>query len=149
MIVQQYLAALSKTWQRQHTAYITTRNHTYRYDLSVGIKRACKTHFVAARKFDSRANGDCGFYIKPGFAKVCGTCRCIGDACFGSWQNSGLDTAQVFRGFFLAAGNNTLFKINRYPGEFGCNDKSVGAAPIECCGSSGSCPPRNVHEPLP
>lgn len=26
----------------------------------------------------------------------------------------------VFCFFFLAAGNKMLFKINRYPGEFGC-----------------------------
>lgn len=32
----------------------------------------------------------------------------------------------VFRFCFLAAGNSTLFRINRYPGELGCKLKSVG-----------------------
>src|SRR5687767_2535126 len=44
----------------------------------------------------------------------------------------------VFNGFFLAAGNSTLLRISRYPGELLCSDKSVGGLPIPCCGSSGS-----------
>ena len=111
--MQQHLPTLRKSGQREHTAHVTACDYAYRHDVTIGIQRACKTDFAAARKLDSRANCDSRFYIKPGFAKVCGTCGCIGGACFGSWQNSGFNPAQVFRGFFFAAGNNTLFKINR------------------------------------
>src|SRR4029079_6435445 len=57
--------------------------------------------------------------------------------------------AHVFSGFFFAAGKRTLLRISRYPGDVGCSARSVGAFPIACCGSSGSCPPRNVHDPFP
>ena len=55
----------------------------------------------------------------------------------------------VLSGFFFAAGKSTLLRISRYPGEFGCNARSVDGLPTACCGSSGSWPPRKVHEPLP
>ena len=58
-------------------------------------------------------------------------------------------TAFVTWGFFFAAGNSTLFRINRYPGLLLCSERSVGGLPIACCGSSGACPPRYVHVPLP
>ncbi len=45
---------------------------------------------------------------------------------------SELNLSYVFCGFFLAAGNKILFKINRYPGEFGCKFKSVGGSPTRC-----------------
>ena len=48
---------------------------------------------------------------------------------------------QVFSGFFFAAGNRTLFRMSRYPGEFLNSERSVGGLPIACRGSSGSCPP--------
>ncbi len=48
-------------------------------------------------------------------------------------DTSGLETrptrapqTYVLRSFFLAAGNNTLFRISRYPGLFLCSDRSVG-----------------------
>lgn len=39
---------------------------------------------------------------------------------------------QVFLSFFLAAGNNTLFNINLYPGECLCKRRLVGGSPIIC-----------------
>ena len=38
----------------------------------------------------------------------------------------------VFLFFFLAAGNNMLFRISRYPGELGCKLRSVGGSPTKC-----------------
>lgn len=38
----------------------------------------------------------------------------------------------VFCFFFLTLGNRILFNIKRYPGEFGCRDKSVGGSPTIC-----------------
>ena len=39
---------------------------------------------------------------------------------------------QVFCFFFFAAGNNTLLRMRRYPGEFGCNANSVLGSPTLC-----------------
>ena len=38
----------------------------------------------------------------------------------------------VFCGFFLAAGNNTLFRISLKPGELGCKSNTVGSSPTLC-----------------
>src|SRR5262249_45318044 len=61
----------------------------------------------------------------------------------------GRETAHVLSSRFLAAGKRTLFKISLYPGDLGWSVRSVGGSPTWCCGSSGSCPPRKVHVPLP
>ena len=45
---------------------------------------------------------------------------------------------QVLSFCFLAAGNRTLFRIRRYPGELGCRARSVCGSPIWCSASSGS-----------
>ena len=46
--------------------------------------------------------------------------------------SNSLVSVYVFCFFFFAAGNNTLFKINRYPGELGNSAKSVGGSYTMC-----------------
>ena len=46
--------------------------------------------------------------------------------------NSNIIKNYVFNFFFFAAGNKILFRMSLYPGEFGCNDKSVFGSPTLC-----------------
>ena len=50
----------------------------------------------------------------------------------GFWQSFWAFNFYVFCFFFWAAGNNTLFKISRYPGDVGCSSISVLGSPTLC-----------------
>src|SRR5581483_9282460 len=125
MVVHQHLATCRESGQCQNTGDITPRHDPCRGDPLLLIERADEAHFAPARQRDRGPNG--------------GSRR----------RRQASRLTHVLSGFFFAAGNSTLLRINRYPGELGCSDRSVAGLPIACCGSSGSWPPRNVHEPLP
>ena len=101
MVVQHEFTALGYPWQREHASDVAAEYHTRRGNQIVVINRAHETHFVATGQFDRHPDR---------------TRRFGGQPCHTRRRRAGLHhalTGHVFRGFFLAAGNKTLFRIKR------------------------------------
>ena len=104
MVVQQHLALLRNPGKGEHAIDGAAGDGTRAGEHTGIIHRGDEGNFVAASTAD--------------FATE-------------HFTHSGREAVgQVFNSFFLAAGKSTLFRISRYPGECGCNDRSVGALPM-------------------
>ena len=68
---------------------------------------------------------------------------------FDLWTSDCPPCPYVFFSFFSAAGNSTLLRMSRYPGEFLWSRRSVGLSYTACWYASGSCPPKKANCPLP
>src|SRR4051794_17768597 len=133
MIMDEHLAATREARQRQHAPDVTSRDDARRLHDAVRIQSAREANLTPAGKTNRRTNRVRGRWAQPSGWSV-------GDE--GSHEfKSNSRLLQVFSGFFFAAGNKTLLRISRYPGEFLNSERAVGGFPIACCGSSGSCPP--------
>ncbi len=119
VVVQHHLAARGDARQRHHRVHGAARHRLGADHRAVGGDVGDERHLAAAgrrdRLRDRRARRGGEPLVRRG---------------------------HVLSSRFRAAGNSTLLRISRYPGEMGCSDRSVGGAPISCWGSSGSWPPR-------
>ena len=106
VVVQQHLAALCHAGQGEHAV-----------DCAAGDRTRCSKH---AGGVNGGHEGDFGATGRADFATNQ----------FADGESEAV--CQVFSSFFFAAGKRTLFRINRYPGEWGCSDRSVGALPMAC-----------------
>ena len=101
MIVQHQLAALGHARQRQHTAHVTAEHHTRRRDQILVVDGAHEADLIATSQLDRHPHGGRGLR---------------GQARLADGLRAGLHhtlAGHVFRGFFFAAGNRTLFRMRR------------------------------------
>ena len=113
VVVQQQLPSLGDPRQREHRVHRAARHRARLHEDAVRIGARHERHLAPVRRGDLRAHQ-------------------LTDR-----RRQALD-AHVLSSRFFAAGNSTLLRMRRYPGECGCSDRSVGGSPIWCCWSSGS-----------
>src|SRR5689334_11182651 len=101
MVVQEDATRCDATRCRNHRHLMAARDDMRCADYSTVIDLARKTHFVPT-----------------GFLDLCAHER-------SSIRRNGELHTHVFSVFFFAAGNRTLFRMSRYPGECGCRLRSV------------------------
>ena len=93
VVVDEHLAALCEPREREYARHIAARHGTRGRDDSLLAHRAGEAHFVPASERDGGPHGA----GRPG----------------GDPRDGGHALAHVLSGFFLAAGNSTLFRISR------------------------------------
>ena len=99
--------------------------------MPVGVERADEADFVAAGEPDRGAD-----------ARRRGATR---EACVGRSRSARSRLARLL----LRGREEHVVEDQPVAGRVRVQREVGGRAPMSCCGSSGSCPPRNVHEPWP